>query len=94
MQLHTIAKIYQILHFILTDFIASKRKKSQANKERKTCPIKNWKKKAKKKGIEGYFLSMMDKYHLCVYKLNTCRYTHVYRYTEQLFFKVNTDNIL
>ena len=85
MQLQTIAKIYQILHLILTDFIASKRKKSQANKERKTCPIKNWKKKSKKKGIEGYFLSMMDKY-LCVYKLITCRNTHVYRYTEQSCF--------
>ena len=55
MQLHTIAKIYQILHFILTDFIASKRKKSQANKERKTCPIKNWKKKKQKKRNRGIF---------------------------------------
>ena len=52
MQLHTIAKIYQILHFKLTDFIACKRKKSQANKERKTCSIKiKIEKKKRNRGI-------------------------------------------
>ena len=85
MQLHTIAKIYQILHFKLTDFIACKRKKPKQIKRGKLAPLKIGKKKAKKKGIEGYFLSMMDKY-LCVYKLITCRNTHVYRYTEQSCF--------
>ena len=33
MQLHTVVKIYQILHFKLTDFIARKRKKPKQREE-------------------------------------------------------------
>ena len=33
MQLHTVVKIYQILHFKLTDFIACKRKKPKQREE-------------------------------------------------------------
>ena len=86
MQLHTIAKNYQILHFILTDLLQVKEKNPKQIKRGKFAQLKiGEKSKKKKKGIEGYFLSMMDKY-LCVYKLITCRNTHVYRYTEQSCF--------
>ena len=39
-QLHTIAKIYQILHFKLTDFIACKRKKPKQIKRGKLALLK------------------------------------------------------